>query len=302
MASIINATTSSGIAVSGDNSGALQLQTNNGNTAVTITTGQLVGVGTTSPTNTLQVAGGISSTSNSPAFQANAAIVDFSAGNARFNATGADNSTYGIMTFNTASANASLFSERMRINVDGNVLIGTTSYSGQTSRLTVKKSGNIGSIYAEQLDSGGYNYNSRGFANSGSYYHFNFEAGTSQVGSIVSNGSNTTYNTGSDYRLKKDISPMTGGLDKVKLLKPVTWKWKSTGEDGQGFIAHELAEICPDSVTGQKDAVDEDGNPIYQMVDVSYLVATLTAAIQELKALVDTQAQEIAALQAKVGA
>jgi len=89
-------------------------------------------------------------------------------------------------------------------------------------------------------------------------------------------------------------------LDKVSALKPVTWKWKSTGEDGQGFIAHELAQVIPDCVTGEKDAVDADGNPVYQGVDTSYLVATLTKAIQELKTIVDAQAAEIAELKAKV--
>ena len=102
---------------------------------------------------------------------------------------------------------------------------------------------------------------------------------------------------------------MTGALDKVALLKPVTYKWNVDGADGQGFIAHELAEVVPDCVTGEKDAVetytDEDGNeatrPVHQGIDTSFLVATLTAAIQELKAIIDTQAAQIAALNAKVG-
>ena len=57
--------------------------------------------------------------------------------------------------------------------------------------------------------------------------------------------------------------------------------------DGEGFIAHELAEVCPQAVTGEKDAVDVEGKPIYQGIDTSFLVATLTAAIQELKAEFD---------------
>lgn len=80
---------------------------------------------------------------------------------------------------------------------------------------------------------------------------------------------------------------MTGALAKVALLKPCTYKWNADGSDGEGFIAHELAEVAPNAVTGGKDAVDEDGKPIYQGIDVSFLVATLTAAIQELKAEFD---------------
>ena len=92
---------------------------------------------------------------------------------------------------------------------------------------------------------------------------------------------------------------MTGALAKVAQLKPVTYKWKVDGSDGEGFIAHELAEVKPDCVSGEKDAVDAEGKPIYQGIDTSFLVATLTKAIQELKALVDAQATEIAELKAK---
>jgi len=73
----------------------------------------------------------------------------------------------------------------------------------------------------------------------------------------------------------------------LALLKPCTYKWNADGSDGQGFIAHELDEVVPGCVTGDKDAVDADGNPQYQGIDVSFLVATLTAAIQELKAEFD---------------
>jgi len=124
---------------------------------------------------------------------------------------------------------------------------------------------------------------------------------TTPIGNIYNTGgTNTQYNTSSDYRLKENITPMTGGLDKLSALKPVNWNWKSTGADGQGFIAHELAEVCPHAVSGVKDEVDADGNPVYQGVDTSYLVVTLTAAMQELKAIVDAQAAEIAELKAKV--
>ena len=93
---------------------------------------------------------------------------------------------------------------------------------------------------------------------------------------------------------------MTGALAKVAQLKPVTYKWKLDGSDGQGFIAHELQAVVPDCVAGEKDAVDFDGKPIYQGIDTSFLVATLTAALQETKALIDTQAETINALTARI--
>jgi hypothetical protein len=119
------------------------------------------------------------------------------------------------------------------------------------------------------------------------------------VGSITTNGTTVAYNTSSDYRLKENIAPMMGALAKVALLKPVTYKWKSNGSDGEGFIAHELAEVCPAAVHGEKDAVDEDGNPKYQGIDVSFLVATLTAAIQEQQALITSLTARIATLESK---
>ena len=119
------------------------------------------------------------------------------------------------------------------------------------------------------------------------------------VGQIFVSGSSTSYNTSSDYRLKEDIAPMTGALAKIAALKPVTYKWKVDGSDGQGFIAHELAEVCPDAVTGEKDAVDAEGNPQYQGIDTSFLVATLTAAIQEQQAIIQQLTARIEALEAK---
>ena len=122
------------------------------------------------------------------------------------------------------------------------------------------------------------------------------------VGRIETTGSATAFTTSSDYRLKENITPMTGALSKVALLKPVTYKWKVDGSDSQGFIAHELAEVCPQAVSGEKDAVNEDGSINPQGIDTSFLVATLTAAIQELKALVDTQASTITTLTDRITA
>jgi hypothetical protein len=116
-----------------------------------------------------------------------------------------------------------------------------------------------------------------------------FQAHTASiVGSITFTSTATAYNTSSDYRLKNTIAPITGALAKVALLKPVTYKWNVDDSDSQGFIAHELAEVVPECVTGEKDAVDANGNPKYQGIDTSFLVATLTAAIQEQQALIQS--------------
>lgn len=116
-------------------------------------------------------------------------------------------------------------------------------------------------------------------------------------GSIAQTTSAIAYLTTSDYRAKNTIAPMTGALSKVALLKPCTYKWNADGSDSQGFIAHELQEVVKECVVGEKDATNADGSPKLQGVDTSFLVATLTAAIQELKALVDAQAARITALE-----
>ena len=115
-------------------------------------------------------------------------------------------------------------------------------------------------------------------------------------GAIVCSSGGTAYNTASDYRLKNTIAPMTGALARVAALKPCTYKWNADKADGEGFIAHELAEVCPSAVTGEKDAVDADGNIKPQGIDTSFLVATLTAAIQEQQALITQLQADVAAL------
>jgi hypothetical protein len=125
--------------------------------------------------------------------------------------------------------------------------------------------------------------------------HFQFINGGATVGDISTSTTNTAYSTSSDYRLKNTISPITGALAKVALLKPCTYKWNIDGSDGQGFIAHELAEVVPQCVKGEKDAVDEEGNPKYQGIDTSFLVATLTAAIQEQQAMIESLRQRLSA-------
>jgi hypothetical protein len=133
----------------------------------------------------------------------------------------------------------------------------------------------------------------------GTVTHYEFYRSGTRVGSITTTSSATSYVTSSDYRLKENIAPMTGALAKVSVLKPVTYTWKADGSNGQGFIAHELAEVCPDAVVGQKDAVDEDGTIKAQGIDTSFLVATLTAAIQEQQAIITDLKARLEILEAK---
>jgi hypothetical protein len=173
--------------------------------------------------------------------------------------------------------------ERARIDSSGSFFIACTSSPSSATTGTAVVSNQI--------------RNSVGSTANTSQIVFNNPNGI--VGTINTSGSATSYNTSSDYRLKNTIAPITGALAKVALLKPCTYKWNADGSDGEGFIAHELAEVCPHAVVGEKDAVDEDGKPQYQGIDVSFLVATLTAAIQEQQALITQLTTRLTALENK---
>lgn len=125
-----------------------------------------------------------------------------------------------------------------------------------------------------------------------------FYGAASSIGSISTNGTSTSFNTSSDYRLKEDVVSVATPLTRLNNLNPVNFRWKSSGARVDGFLAHELASVVPDAVTGAKDAVDGSGNPIYQGIDQSKLVPLLVAAVQELSALVEAQEARIAALEA----
>ena len=155
-----------------------------------------------------------------------------------------------------------------------------TSNLGLTGGITLRPSG--GDSYLQVA---------KNYSTAGSVMYFYNTNGL--IGNIGVNGSTTSYNTSSDYRLKENVALMANALDKVALLKPVTYTWKADGSHGEGFIAHELQAVVPEAVTGEKDAVNEDGSIKPQSIDTSFLVATLTAAIQELKAEVDSLKQQL---------
>lgn len=198
----------------------------------------------------------------------------------------------------TAGADVS-FTESMRVDTSGNLLINTTSPT-DNSRLAVSQTDNKACIAALTTSAGGSAVIRVQTSQSSMTAMYMLTGGGGTVAGIISSsGSSTTYGTSSDYRLKENITPMTGALDKVSKLKPITYKWKADGIDGQGFIAHELAEVCPDAVVGEKDAVNEDGTIKPQAIDPSKLVATLTAAMQEQQAIIEELKARIVALEAK---
>jgi hypothetical protein len=106
------------------------------------------------------------------------------------------------------------------------------------------------------------------------------------IGSITTTASATAYNTTSDARLKEDVHPLTGALDVVRALRPITHRWRADDSPGVGFLAHEVAEVVDGVISGARDAVDDEGNIVPQMIDYSKLVPFLVGAVQTLAARV----------------
>lgn len=128
-----------------------------------------------------------------------------------------------------------------------------------------------------------------------------FYYNTTGVGNITTNGSSTSYNTTSDYRLKENVVDLTGALDRISKLPVRRFEYKTNPERTvDGFLAHEVQAVVPEAVTGTKDAVDENGKPVYQQVDYSKVVPLLAAGIKELKADAEARNAEISAQKEKI--
>jgi hypothetical protein len=136
-------------------------------------------------------------------------------------------------------------------------------------------------------------------------YAIIFQRDNVNVGSVSVDTTNTYFNTASDRRLKSDIQDLTDTGSIIDALKPRSFTWKLNGKQDRGFIADEIQEVVPNAAEGQPDAVDADGNPIYQGVDASTpeMIAIVVAELQSLRKRVaaaetkiDAQAAEITAL------
>jgi len=189
--------------------------------------------------------------------------------------------------------------ERMRITSGGFVLVNRTS-TLNNGWFEVNGDGSRSGVACNQVST----------ASSAQIY---FSNPNGIVGSIFSSGSATSYNTSSDYRLKENIKPVENALSILNQLKPCSFNFiADADEEVMGFIAHEVQEVIPQAVTGEKDGfrieevevspaeLDEEGNviteavieekeiPVYQGIDHSKLVPLLVAAIQELKTEIDS--------------
>ena len=282
---------------------ALTLQSA-GTTAIYVDTSQNVGIGNTSPASS---GGKLVVTPTNTTGSSSYLTFDctnFIDSNFQVNITGSastDKRAVVGTTTTTALALQTNGSERMRINSNGNVGIGTASaYASVQFYVGTDTNGSTGQggVSIQGGSSGNTdNGHASGTSSGATYQRFIYNA--SVIGSITQNGTTgVLYNLTSDYRLKNNPVALTGAKDFVMALQPKTWDWWDNSGKGVGFIAHEFMEVAKYSGNGTKDAVDDDGKPVYQSIQPSSseVMANLVSFVQELKAELDTVKAELAAL------
>ena len=190
----------------------------------------------------------------------------------------------GTLSFYTSSnGSAANLTERMTIDSSGRVQINTTNPSPV----------NVGNHYfVVELDSStaGIAVGADGLTDSRQPMTFYNDNGT--VGSIITSGSSTSYNTSSDYRLKENVDYEFNALDRVTQLKPARFNFIADADTTlDGFLAHEVSDIVPEAIHGEKDGEE------MQSIDQSKLVPLLTKAIQEQQTIIDDLKSRIETLE-----
>jgi len=252
--------------------------------AMTIDSSGNLGIGTTSPSTRLHVAG------SSPVL-----VIDQSAGTTATLSYRNGNSEYASVFGNSSNGELRHTSgpsvafggfhtfytdtvERARITSGGDLLVGTTSSGGAGGATIVPLGGGAGTCAIQIFNK----------TNTASDSAILFRVAGTTVSGISYTNTTVTYGTVSDYRLKNVIGVINDSGTRIDALKPIEYTWNSNGERARGFLAHQFQEVYASSVNGTKDAVDAEGKPAYQSMQASTseVIADLVAEIQSLRARV----------------
>jgi hypothetical protein len=240
-----------------------------------------LGIGTSSPSSKLEVR----------ATTATHQLVSINRANTDTGALflGCNSSSQPIIAGNNADIifgrdQSNSFAERMRLRPDGKLLLNRSNLDGSGMLQIAVSGAGITTATADQ----------------GTVTHLEFRNQNGNVGTIKTNGTGTSFNTSSDYRLKENVIDLTNGITRLKQLKPKKFNFISdeTNTLLDGFLAHEVSPIIPEAISGEKDEVDTDGKPLYQEIDHSKLVPLLTASLQEAISKIETLETKVAALEA----
>ena len=267
----------------GDNDSGLDMSTNHvvavkiaGSEKMRVHSDGNVGIGTNTPLSPLHISGSDGVLATLGATTELQIFVDGNEVSFRVDADNDDSNT--VITFDTDG------SERMRIDSDGDLFLGTGGGNAVSSSVE-----GISTFHADD----DYWILNIGNSRTTSQHAVRFYNGNGLVGSISTNSSATSFNTSSDYRLKENVTTSWDATSRLKQLKPSRFNFKADKDiTVDGFLAHEVSSVVPEAITGEKDAKDADGKPEYQAIDQSKLVPLLVKTIQELEA-------RIAALEAK---
>lgn len=247
---------------------------------VTITEGGSVGIGTTTPSSfanftNLTIQGG-SSGSNLDFFNSSGVRKQAIVANAS-NGLSLECIDAGAINFNTNNT------ERARIDSSGRLLVGTSSAPLYGPFQVYKSSDNIASFIADSGFVPIFAWNKT--AGSGTFIEFGTTAAYTIRGSITYNSGTgqTSYNLVSDYRAKSLLGNVENSGEIIDALKVYRGLMNGATIERPMLVAHETQEVAPYCVTGEKDAVDDEGNPVYQQMDHQVLVPLLIAEIQQLR-------------------
>ena len=188
---------------------------------------------------------------------------------------------YGSLVFKTGTVTSQ--QERMRIRANGDVRVGVTS----SDYFTLSPGAGIFSLRSTQFNPSIFLERD----NDGEAMFFLHSAGGA-VGNIYMTDIGVSYNTFSDYRLKDDLQPMDNVLERLNSLKPVNFSWKKNGSRVDGFLAHEVADIIPEAVTGTKDEMQEEEYEIEPAVYEDVVIPAQEEIIDEYGNVIQEATEE----------